>query len=290
MPLLGYQLSITIKYGSQVMWKNLYRLITRASAQAYLEDRKVIGSRTYDMIDWISIPKARGSNHNWDLHMSEVICNRFPTVQILWCRHHVTSDQCPFCAIATEDLQHISRCPHVTRQDQWKESLLCLAQWLQEQWTEPGLWQMLIIMLNRWHDQKSSSLFCGSDPIQNRAAWDQHAIGWFCFPQGIHCQIHCHHSTCILPIHELSLIRYRLGCRIMQTAVVSVWITLGHTEFILPWTPWHQRAWPLWSYNNKYHKAVSPIGCSPSSAICTALQNPTPKAFRFRYSWSKELV
>ena len=86
--------------------------------------------------------------------------------------------------MATEDLQHIYRCPHVARQDQWKEQLLRLAQWLQEQSTEPGLRQMLIIMLNRWHDHKSASLFRGIDPILNRAAWDQHAIGWFAFLKG----------------------------------------------------------------------------------------------------------
>ena len=79
---------------------------------------------------------------------------------------------------------HFYRCPHVARQDQWKEQLLCLAQWLQEQSTEPGLRQMLMIMLNRWHDHKSALLFRGTDLILNRAAWDQHAIGWFTFLKG----------------------------------------------------------------------------------------------------------
>ena len=164
--------------------KSLYHLITRQPVKAHLEDRKVIGYGTYDMIDWISIPRARGSNHNQDLCMSKVLCNQLPALQILCRRKHFTSNKCPFCAVATEDLQHIYRCPHVARQDQWKEQLLCLAQWLQEQSTEPGLRQMLMIMLNRWHDHKSASLFRGTDLILNRAAWDQHAIGWFTFLKG----------------------------------------------------------------------------------------------------------
>ena len=108
--------------------QSLYGLITRQLVQEYLEDRKVIDSGTYDMIDWISICKARGSNHNQDLRMSKVICNQLPTLQILCHRKVVTSNKCPFCAVATEDLQHIYRCPHVARQDQWKEQLLHLAQ------------------------------------------------------------------------------------------------------------------------------------------------------------------
>ena len=101
------------------------------------------------------------------------------------------------------------------------------------------------------------------DPILNRAAWDQHAIGWFAFSQRIHCQIHCHNSTRILPIYRIPPIRHCMGSCIMQTAVVSVRIIMGHMVFILPWTPQHRWTCPPWGVDDKYHKAVSPIGHPP---------------------------
>ena len=163
----------------------LYQLITRQLVQAYLEDKKISGPGMYDLIDWVTIRKARGYNHNRDLCMSKIIiCNQLPTVQILHRRQHVTSDKCPFCKVAVEDVQHIFRCTHQARQEQWKERLQHLTQWLQEQSTEPGLQQMLIIMLNQWHNHNAWSLFRCSDPILNRAAWDQHAIGWVILLKG----------------------------------------------------------------------------------------------------------
>ena len=128
--------------------QSLYQLLRRQPVQAYLEDRKVVGHGTYDLIDWVTICKAQGSNHNWDLQRSKVISNQLPTLQILYCRKHVISDKCLFCTVAVEDMQHIYRCTHTARQDQWKEQLQRLARWLQDQSTEPGLQKMLIIMSN----------------------------------------------------------------------------------------------------------------------------------------------
>ena len=113
------------------MKQALYQLITRQPVQAYLEGKKVIRPGTYDLIDWVTICKARGSNHIRDLRMSKVICNQLPT--LLHCRRHVTSDKCLFYKVTVEDVQHIFRCSHQARQEQWKDCLPSLAQWLQEQ-------------------------------------------------------------------------------------------------------------------------------------------------------------
>ena len=76
----------------------------------------------------------------------------------------------------TEDGQHIYRCSHPARKELWNEELQKVALWLQNQSTEPGIRQMIVTMLNRWHGHPNPRHYCHPDNILNGLAEDQHAI------------------------------------------------------------------------------------------------------------------
>ena len=136
---------------------SLYCHLTRQPVKNYLESRRINGPGTYDSIAWEAINKARGLRHNLDMQIFKLICNQLPTLQTFFCRKWVISDKCLFCKTKVKDGQHIYRCSHPVQKDQWIEELQKVALWLQNQSTEPGIWQMLIIMLHRWHKNPKPS-------------------------------------------------------------------------------------------------------------------------------------
>ena len=74
-------------------------------------------------------------------------------------------------------MQHIYRCSHPARQEQWNEELQKLAPWLQNQSIEPGIRQMLITMIQQWHQNPTPNHYRHLEKFLNKLAEDQHAIG-----------------------------------------------------------------------------------------------------------------
>ena len=163
---------------------SLYCHLMRQPVKTYLESSYIIGLGTYDSIAWEVINKARGLRHNLDMQISKLICNQLPTLQTLSRQKQVISDKCPFCKTMVEHKQHIYRCAHVVCQDQWREELQKVALWLQNQHSEPGIRQMLIMMLNQWHKNPDPNHYHHLDKILNVLTEDQHEIGWYALLQG----------------------------------------------------------------------------------------------------------
>ena len=131
------------------------------------------------------------------MRLSKLICNQLPMLQTLYRRKLVISDKRPFCKRKVEDGHHIYRCSHPIRTDQWNEELQKLALWLQNQSTEPGIRQLLITMLHRWHKNPEPNHYRHPDKFLNKLAEDQHAIGWYALIQGFMASSiveaqHCH--------------------------------------------------------------------------------------------------
>jgi hypothetical protein len=141
-------------------------------------------SRTY--IDWESSKRSRlgidKSKQKWLSKWMTGFCG----VGIMLKRYkHQKHSKCPRCLSDNENVHHVLRCTQHGAKSLWTQSIDSLEQWMTRNQGHPELIELIILGLNKWHDQHIIPYdYDILEPLLKQAYNQQRRIGWASFIEG----------------------------------------------------------------------------------------------------------
>ena len=215
--------------GCHYFTKTLHDLIHTDKMRNYLIHKSKVQQHQLKQIDW----DARKKTHNnmtktkntWACKWLTGFCSIGIMLNVYKYQKHA---KCPRCNADNESLQHVLKCPDTRAQQLWFSEIDKLHTWIIDNKGCPELALAIRTYLHSWHHQSPTEPMSWS-PTLTRAIWEQNAIGWTSFLEGIWSQqwrVHQH--------------QYLQSIKSQRSSIL--WISKAQRQiWQIAWEMWNQR-------------------------------------------------
>jgi hypothetical protein len=181
---------------SSCMVKTLTHHIQTSIIRKYWIKKRKFSNYTATFIDWDSSKRSRlGLDKSRQKWLSKWMTGFCGVGKMLQRYRHQKHSKCPRCLSDNETVHHVLQCTHDEAKHIWNQSLENLETWMTNNHGHPELIELIILCLNKWHDQELIPYdYDILEPSLVQAYKQQRRLGWASFIEGYwssywrHCQ------------------------------------------------------------------------------------------------------
>jgi hypothetical protein len=171
---------------SSSLQKTLTNRIQTKQIRKYWVRKSKFSAHTESYIDWISSKKSRlglqRSRQKWLSKWLTGFCGVGVMLQLYNYQKHT---KCPRCKEDGENTDHVLRCLQIEAQGLWQQSLHNLETWMTTNKGHPELIELIILGLQRWHNNDRIPLsYDILEPLLLTAWRKQRRLSWKSFIEG----------------------------------------------------------------------------------------------------------